>query len=106
MTCHYCGEYDTRSIEDERVCVYCFEHLQHVPKDDRGGFIGGRLQKLHDLLTAAQSPSPYIKGWIESVARRLAFLRHETVAVAVEKVEVVVPVKKAGPLKLKIKKFR
>jgi len=113
MTCHYCGEYDTRSIDDERVCIYCFEHLQNVQnvqKDDRKGFIDARLQKLYDLLVVAQSPSPYIKGWVESVVRRLAFLRHAaSVAVTVEKVEVVAPAapaKKSAPLKLKIKKFR
>jgi hypothetical protein len=106
MTCHYCGEYDTRLIDDERVCVYCFEHLQHVPSDDRETFIDGRLKKLHALLVGAHSTSPYVKVWAESVAKRIAFLRDEHTAPVPDRAKAVVPIKIAGPLKLKIKKFR
>ena len=63
MTCHYCGEPDRHSIDDERVCHYCFEHLKYVPAEERRTFIRHRLQKLHELLLLAPEPTPYMKGW-------------------------------------------
>jgi hypothetical protein len=77
MTCHYCGEPDRHNLDDTKVCHYCFEHLKYVPAEERKSFIHLRLQKLHDLLTLAPSPTPYIKGWITNVAARLAYLNGE-----------------------------
>lgn len=108
MTCHYCGEPSSRCLDNEPVCVDCAEHLKFTPKDEREGFILDRLQKLHAMLLAAPSPTPYIRGWITRTAARLEFCQRArgevSPPVQVPVVSKVPTAKRVGPLR--VRKFR